>query len=183
MGSTDSGITAKETARGEETEEKLARLWANLLRREHVDLHDNYFALGGNSLMAVSLIARIEAEFGVRLPLTSIIQAPTVREFARLLETGGSHEPVVLVRAGSGEWPLFLVHDADGETILYRSLALNLNPTQSVYGLQPYSHANHPMLHTRIEEMAAYHVTSMRKIQTARSISSWRTMRRGHDRL
>lgn len=166
MRSTVSGITPSEVASGNETEAKLARLWANVLRLDHVVHHDNYFALGGNSLMAVSLIARIEAEFGVRLPLTSIIQAPTVREFARLLETGGSHEPVVLVRAGSGEWPLFLVHDADGETILYRSLAFNLNPTQSVYGLQPYSQPSHPMLHTRIEEMAAYHITSMRKIQT-----------------
>ena len=165
MGSTDSTITAREVASGDGIEAKLARLWANLLQREDVDLHDNYFALGGNSLLAVSLIARIETQLGVRLPLTSIIQAPTVAEFARLLETRGSHEPVVLVRAGNSEWPLFLVHDADGETILYRSLALNLNPAQSVYGLQPYSRPNHPMLHTRIEEIAAYHITSMRKIQ------------------
>ena len=106
-----------------ETETQMARLWAELLQREAVGPHDDYFALGGNSLLAVNLFARVEAQFGVKLPLTSIIEAPTVAQFARLLETQGSHNPVVLIREGDGKPPLFLVHDADGETVIYRSLA------------------------------------------------------------
>ena len=148
-----------------ETETQMARLWAELLRRKAVGPDDDYFALGGNSLLAVNLFARVEAQFGVKLPLTSIIEAPTVAQFARLLETQGSHNPVVLIRDGDGKLPLFLVHDADGETVIYRSLALHLDPGHAVYGLQPYSKADHPILHTRIEEMAAFHIASIRKIQ------------------
>ena len=148
-----------------ETETRLSRLWAELLKLEEVGINEDYFALGGNSLLAVNLMARIETQFEVKLPLTSIIEAPTVAQLACLLESRGSHNPLVLIRKGGEKDPLFLVHDADGETMLYRSLALHLDPQQSVYGLKPFSKANHPILHTRIEEMAAFHIATMRSVQ------------------
>ncbi len=148
-----------------ETETRLARLWAEVLQRETIGLDDDYFDLGGNSLLAVSLFTRIENQFGTRLPLTSILEAPTVSQFARLLDTGGSHRPLVLVRKGTETHRLFLVHDADGETMLYRSLALHLNPEVTVYGLQPQSKAGYPILHTRIEEMAEFHIRTIRSVQ------------------
>ena len=49
--------------------------------------------------------------------------------------------------------------------MLYRNLALRLDLDHSVYGLQPYSRENHPILHTRIAEMAAYHIGKMRTVQ------------------
>jgi thioesterase domain-containing protein/malonyl CoA-acyl carrier protein transacylase/acyl carrier protein len=166
MSSTESA-TAPElgAAAVTETETKLATLWADLFQRELIDPHDNYFALGGNSLLAANLFARIEAHFGVKLPLASILEAPTVAELARLLESRGSHNPVVLLREGGTGLPLFLVHDADGETMLYRNLALRLKAAHPVYGLQPYSRPSQPVLHTRIEDMAAYYIGNMRRIQ------------------
>ena len=152
-------------AEASETEIKLARLWAEVLQREAVGPHDDYFELGGNSLLAVSLFTRIENEFGAKLPLTSILEAPTVAEFARLLDTGGSHRPLVLIRKGAETCRLFLVHDAEGETMLYRSLALHLNPELTVFGLQPRSRAGYPILHTRIEEMAEFHIRTIRSVQ------------------
>jgi thioesterase domain-containing protein/malonyl CoA-acyl carrier protein transacylase/acyl carrier protein len=146
-------------------EAKLTRLWAELLKLEEVGIHDDYFALGGNSLLAVNLMAQIETQLGAKLPLTSILEAPTVAEFARLLESQGSHNPLVLIRKGGDKTPLFLVHDADGETMLYRNLALHLDPEQSVYGLKAYSTVNHPILHTSIGEMSAYHILTMRRVQ------------------
>ena len=152
-------LTASETAT------KLARLWAELLQIDVVGINDNYFELGGNSLLAVNLCAKIERQFGVKLPLTSLIEAPTVAELARLLDTRGSHNPVVLLRKGGDRPPLFLVHDADGETMLYRGLAMHLDPQHTVYGLQPFSRPNHPILHTCFEEMAEFHISNIRQIQ------------------
>jgi thioesterase domain-containing protein/malonyl CoA-acyl carrier protein transacylase/acyl carrier protein len=148
-----------------ETETKLARLWADVLNREIVGINDDYFDLGGNSLLAVNLFARIESQFGTRLPLTSLIEAPTVAQLARVLDTRGSHNPVVLLRKGEDSSPLFLIHDADGETMLYRGLALRLDPAHTVYGLQPRSEANQPILHTSFEEMAKFHISNIRRIQ------------------
>lgn len=58
-----------------------------------------------------------------------------------------------------------MIHDGDGETLLYRNLAHHLTPARSVYGIQPYSKDGYPMLHTRIEEMATYYIEQIRTIQ------------------
>ena len=67
------------------TEAVLAEIWADLLRLEPVGTHDNYFHLGGTSLLAVDLFAQIERRLGRKLPLTSLIEAPTIEQLARLV--------------------------------------------------------------------------------------------------
>ena len=124
---------------GSSTELRLKGIWSDLLQIEAIGLDDDFFELGGNSLLAVNLFARIESQLGMKLPLSTIIEAPTIGQLRRLLETGATLSPVVTLRKGSSKIPLFLIHDADGETMLYRSLALHLDPGQTVYGLQPRS--------------------------------------------
>ena len=63
----------------------LAELWGKLWRTEPVGIQDDFFELGGTSLRAVDLFVRINRQFGQCLPLTSLIEAPTVEQFARLL--------------------------------------------------------------------------------------------------
>jgi FkbH-like protein len=150
---------------GTQAEEQLVALWCDLLRLEAVGIHDNYFDLGGTSLLAVDLFSRIQDRLGVRLPLTALVEAPTIAQLASLMEGGQARDSLVLIRAGGDQPAVFLVHDGDGETMLYRNLALRLDPDHPVYGLQPYSQPGCPMLHTRIEEMAAYHIEKMRSVQ------------------
>ena len=66
-----------------EIERRLSELWADLLRLETVGVRDNYFDLGGTSLLAVDLFARIENLFGITLPLTTLVEAPTIAELTR----------------------------------------------------------------------------------------------------
>ena len=148
-----------------EIERRLNELWADLLRLETVGVRDNYFDLGGTSLLAVDLFARIENLFGITLPLTALVEAPTIAELTRLMEGKHARDSLVPIRKGGNKPAVFLVHDGDGETMLYRNLALRLDPDHPIYGLQPHSHSKHPILHTRIEEMAAYHVDKMRTVQ------------------
>jgi FkbH-like protein len=148
-----------------EIEAELAEIWVELLRLEKLGIHDNYFDLGGTSLLAVDLFARIEHRFGKKLPLTSLIEASTIEQLARLVVGGADQDSLVLIREGRDRPPLFLVHDGDGETMLYRNLALHLKADRAVYGLQPHSRPDVPMAHVRIAEMAAYHIDKMRSIQ------------------
>ena len=67
-------------------ERRLSKLWADLLLLETVGVRDNYFDLGGSSLLAVDLFARIENLFGIRLPLTTLVEAPTIAELTALME-------------------------------------------------------------------------------------------------
>ena len=146
-------------------EEVLATLWASLLRFESVGINDDFFELGGTSLLAVDLFVGIDRQLGQRLPLTTLIEAPTIEQLARLVVGDASGDSLVLIREGGERPPIFLVHDGDGETMLYRNLALSLKEGHAVYGLQPDARQNVPLAQTRISEMAAHHIEKLRSIQ------------------
>jgi acyl carrier protein len=68
------------------TEETLCRLWQEVLRREHVGIHDNFFTLGGHSLMAVQLATRMRGSLNVDIPLRRMFEAPTVAQLAEVVD-------------------------------------------------------------------------------------------------
>jgi FkbH-like protein len=146
-------------------EADLAGIWAELLQLESVGIEDNYFDLGGTSLLAVDMFARIGHHFGKKLPLSSLIEASTIELLAKLMVGATERDSLVLIRAGGDRPPLFLVHDGDGETMLYRNLALRVDHDRAVYGLRPHRRAEVPMAHTRIPEMAAFYIDRMRSVQ------------------
>ena len=128
-----------------EVEEILAQLWARLLRFEPIGIEDDFFELGGTSLLAVDLVVQINRQFGKRLALTALIEAPTIEQLVRFVTGSELLDSLVLIREGGNKPPLFLVHDGDGETMLYRNLAVLLRKDHAVYGLQPASRQNVPL--------------------------------------
>jgi acyl-coenzyme A synthetase/AMP-(fatty) acid ligase/acyl carrier protein len=65
-----------------ETEKALAGIWAEVLKREQIGATDNFLALGGHSLLAIRVLGRISKTFGVRLPLRTLFETPTVEALA-----------------------------------------------------------------------------------------------------
>lgn len=74
------------------TEEVLAGIWAEVLGLEQVSVHDNFFALGGHSLLVTQVISRARATFEVELPLRSIFESPTVAGLADSIEVARQSE-------------------------------------------------------------------------------------------
>jgi amino acid adenylation domain-containing protein len=70
------------------TEERVERIWAEVLGRERVGVDEDLFALGGDSLRAAQLCARVNESFGVEMPLDALFAAPTVAGVAALLDAG-----------------------------------------------------------------------------------------------
>ncbi|WP_437759618.1 non-ribosomal peptide synthase/polyketide synthase [Sorangium sp. So ce1389] len=68
------------------TEERLAAIWAELLGRDVLSVHDDFFEAGGHSLLATQVAARLRAAFGVELPLRRLFEAPTIAEVSALIE-------------------------------------------------------------------------------------------------
>jgi FkbH-like protein len=148
-----------------EVEERLVQLWVGLLRFAPIGIKDDFYELGGTSLLAVDLVVQINRQFGQRLALATLIEAPTIEQLARFVTGSKSLGSLVLIRDGGDKPPLFLVHDGDGETILYRNLAVLLGKGHAVYGLQPASRQNIPLAQARISEMAAHHMNKIRSVQ------------------
>jgi len=156
-------------ARGPSTamERELVDIWRRALRVDRVGVLDDFVALGGTSLKAASLFAEIERRLGVRLPMTTILDAPTVERLAaRLSAEGrpGERGPLRLLKPGREGGPaLFLVHDGDGETLLYLNLARRLPDEVAVYGLEPRGTDRLATVHTGLREMAADYAARVRE--------------------
>ncbi len=153
---------------GAETTEEaaLVALWEELLGIQGLGVEDDFFALGGSSLLAARMFAEIERRFGVRLRMTAILEAPTVRLLAGQLQPNRAAGAGVLIELKSGLGrTLFLVHDGDGETLLYRNLASRMPPSVGVVGIEPRSLPGVPLAHDSIRDMAACYVDAMRRRQ------------------
>jgi amino acid adenylation domain-containing protein/FkbH-like protein len=150
-----------------ETEDMLCRIWADLLRVERVGAHDNFFELGGHSLLAVRLFSEIEQQAGRKLPLITIFQNSTIESLADAIsqQSGQARSSVVAIQAQGSKPPLFLVHGAGGDVLWgYANLAAHLGPDRPVYGIKSRA-LNSGEEFATLEEMAAYYVRQVRRIQ------------------
>ena len=148
------------------TERALVALWEEILGQRGIGIDDDFFALGGSSLQAARMIAEIGHSRAVTLPLTTIIESPTVRALSVRVDDGdvAGDGGLVPLRQG-GPRKLFLVHDGDGETLLYRGIARRLPADLDVYGIQPRRKSRIPLAHLSIEEMASAYLQDVRAAQ------------------
>ncbi|MFJ8577830.1 amino acid adenylation domain-containing protein [Micromonospora sp. NPDC093277] len=103
--------------------ERLCRIWADLLEVPAIRPDDDFFALGGNSLLALRLVQRLRGELGTEVPFGQIFDAPTVRGLAARLAAGdGTVRCAVPLADGTGR-PLFLCHPVGGSVARYADLA------------------------------------------------------------
>ena len=157
-------------APADETEARLAAIWEKELRIHPVGVRDNFFDLGGHSLIAVRIFAVIEKQCGIRLPLATLFQAPTIREQAALLRAQGgqvSWSSLVPLQSQGSRPPFFCVHAIGGNVLEYYELARCLGTDQPFYGLQSVGLDGRQQPLETIEAMAAHYLTEVRELQPA----------------
>lgn len=118
---------------------QLQGLWAKVLNRRRVGVDDDFFQLGGHSLLVVRLMGELRKVLGHEVPAAVLLAAPTIRQLATAIRNGGWRSKwtsLVTIRPGGTRPPLFCVHDGTGQILLYRDLPGRLDPAWPVYGLQ-----------------------------------------------
>ncbi|HEX4147958.1 MAG TPA: thioesterase domain-containing protein, partial [Pirellulales bacterium] len=153
-----------------ELEARLVGIWETLLDVRPVGVHDSFFDLGGHSMLAVKMVAEIQQSCGRSLPLNVLFQRPTVAELAELLErpaTSDADSSLVPIQTAGQRAPLFLIHPAGGTVFCYRELCQALGSEQPVYGLQAQGLDGRHAPLTRIEDMAAHYIQTIRQVQPA----------------
>jgi thioesterase domain-containing protein/acyl carrier protein len=152
----------------DQLEEQLVTLWANVLQRKSIGVNDNFFELGGNSLLAARLFAQIENRLGKHLPLATLFKFPTVEQLANSLRDSDAFKPwssLVAIQPEGSRPPLFCVHAAGANVLIYRPLSRHLGNNQPVFALQAQGLDGRTKPLTTVEEMAALYISEMRAFQ------------------
>lgn len=146
---------------------QMIEIWQELLQVSPIGIHDDFFALGGNSLLALRMLARAEAACGRALTPAALFQKATIEHLANeLLTGGGGPAPTILtVQAAGARTPLFYLHgDLTGGGYYTMKLARGLGAEQPFYTLPPVD-VNASAGRPSIAEMAAAHVEAIRSVR------------------
>ncbi len=131
-------------------------------------MHQNFFELGGDSIAAMSLLARIVQETGHNVPVAGLLKAPTVALLALALRQesdGASWSPMVPIQTEGSKPPFFCVHPAGGNVLCYLRLSQYLGKDQPFYGLQAQGIDGLREPLCEVETMAAEYVEAVRRVQ------------------
>jgi thioesterase domain-containing protein len=146
-------------------ESTLAGIWAEVLKLERVGRHDDFFQLGGHSLLTLRVVGLL-GQVGITISAADIFTHPTIESLAAKIGLEGCQvlaDKAILVRKGGAEPPLFLAHEGGGELLYLYALAKHIDPRISIYGL-PSQMLNDVPLRS-VEGMAMRMVQMIRVVQ------------------
>jgi amino acid adenylation domain-containing protein len=146
---------------------QITKIFEDVLGIQPVGIHDSFFELGGNSLLAVKLLAQIERMIDRQIPsLMTLFEAPSPHQLAGVLSRGGWQPALgslVPLQPSGDKTPLFCVHAFIGDVC--RDLGRNCGPDNPFFGLQPRGLDGREEPLRTIPEMASYYISEMRKAQ------------------
>jgi thioesterase domain-containing protein/acyl carrier protein len=146
----------------------LQNIWQEILSLPSIHIDDNFFVIGGHSLLAVILIGRCNKAFDTSLPLSSIFEHPTIEGIAMLVRTEyrAQHSTSLIpLQAAGRNSPLFCIHPAGGTVFCYMNLTHALGLDQPVLGLQALGLERGEKLADSIEEMVSAYTAEIRRAQ------------------
>ncbi|UCH95943.1 MAG: amino acid adenylation domain-containing protein, partial [Candidatus Aminicenantes bacterium] len=157
-------------------EQKLVETWADVLgiEKDSIGTENNFFQLGGHSLKASIMAAKIQDTFHITLPLGEIFKKPTIKHLARYImemDTGKeimkvNHDNLALLREGTEPGShLFLVHAGSGEVGNYMEFCNRLSAGFHYWGIKANKLENYTPTNITIEDIARQYIEKVKKIQ------------------
>jgi len=152
-------------------------IWEKFFRIKLIGIHDNFFDIGGDSLLAVQLTARMADTLGIELAPHSLLASPTIAGLAetigRAKAASAQSQPaiqnlppcLVKIKGGDPAQLLYLIHPAGGHVFNYLPLVHTLSTAHEVYGVQSQLLNNDQQPMNTMEEMGAHYSQEIRKLQ------------------
>jgi amino acid adenylation domain-containing protein len=145
---------------------QLVQIWEEVLSQRPIGVRDNFFELGGHSLLAVKLMDRMKSAFDKKLSMAVLFRHPTIEDLAdKLRQQSESDSPLVEIRPQGNQWPLYLIHPAEGNVLCYANLVGHLDSDLPIYGLQARGLTGEQEPHATLEEMATEYLALIRAMQ------------------
>jgi acyl carrier protein len=145
---------------------RLAHIWSELLHVDRITATDNFFDLGGHSLLLLKLVRQVNREFSVDLPMARLFQATTIEKLAAVVrelqqnDADDDWNSLVPLNPHGTKRPFFLVHSL----MLYGRLPSALGEDQPFYALQPLPFEDHPT-NDYVERMLEDHIRQIKRVQ------------------
>ncbi|MEM7325236.1 MAG: amino acid adenylation domain-containing protein [Actinomycetota bacterium] len=138
-------------------EQTIADIWHELLPDAAFGVDDDFFDVGGHSLLAVSLVERIRRATGNELPLAALLDTPTIAGLADAVAGDGPAPEwrcLVPLRETGNRVPLYLIPPAAGTALSFRSFVADADPDQPLYCFEPLGSDGISEPHDTVEAMA-----------------------------
>lgn len=161
----------------DEVERTLMGWWNELLGTTQIRVDDDFFDLGGHSLVAAQLFAKIKKTYRVDLNLALLFEVRTIEKLAKVIgqeleQKAGQiaaapkpWSPLVPIQSQGELPPLYFVSGAGGHALIFQTLSTYLGLDQPVYALQPRGLDGRVPFMTRMEDIAAYYIQEIKKTQ------------------
>ena len=166
-----------ECAPRDRVEQTLIGWWNELLGTKQAGIDDDFFDLGGHSLIAVQLFSRIRKTYRLDLDLSLLFNARTIAKLADVIRkeldqedrpTGPSPGPwtsLVPMRSSGSLPPLYFVSGTGGHVLIFQTLSNYLGPDQPVYALQPPGLDGKQPFLLSIEDVARHYLREIKAVQ------------------
>ncbi len=151
----------------DDLERQLEGIWEENLGVRPIGVNEDYFRLGGDSLGAARLFARLKQQFGVSLPISALLETRTIEGLARALRTQQSSNrcsSLVAIQPSGYRPPIVCVHPGQGDVFCFRDFPKHLGADQPFYALQSRALGGGAP-HFSVSEMAGHYVDELRRVQ------------------
>ncbi|MCD9006283.1 amino acid adenylation domain-containing protein [Luteimonas sp. XNQY3] len=162
------GVNPMPVAASTTIETELVAIWQQLLGMHDVGVRDGFFDIGGDSLLATMMVARINKEFSISLPIRTVFEEETIERIAATIDEMTKRppqgRPLALKRSGSRP-PLFCIHPGSGFARPYMALLRYLPQERPVYALEARGLNDDDVLPSTIAQMCSDYIEQMQRIQ------------------
>lgn len=156
------GEIVRETPKNK-TELELLKIWEKLLNKSNISTRDNFFEIGGKSLLVIKMFTLIEKKLKVKISPITLLEYPTIETLSKFILNDRDEETwkyTVPLRAHGSKKPLFCIHGGGGFVFFFNPIANAVDEDRPVYAIQPST-----SLHKNIQEMAKDYAKEIREIQ------------------
>lgn len=158
-------------------EEIAVSIWTSLLDYPDIGVTDNFFEVGGNSLLATQVVLQAATKFECNVPLRILFEYPVladwVAEIERIKLLEASKDPeldfekcIVKIQQIGEETPLFFIHPVGGTVSCYFTLARQLGENQPFYAFQGHGFVEENSTLDSVEKMADYYLKEILEVQS-----------------
>ena len=150
------------------TELELLTIWETLLGKNNISVEDNFFEIGGKSLLAIKMFSLIEEKLKIKIPPIKLLENPTIKLLSMYIlkdKPKDTWKFVIPIKPTGSKTPLFSIHGGGGYVFFFNPIANGLDKERPMYAIQPAGINDNQKMHKSIEDMAKDYAKEIKDIQ------------------